>query len=54
MRFEQGPPGFTHLQPAQPVTFGHHLMAYDAMFARDAERQGGHERPHRHQRDLDQ
>jgi len=31
-------PGFTHLQVAQPVTFGHHLMAYDAMFARDAER----------------
>jgi argininosuccinate lyase len=32
-------PGFTHLQVAQPVTFGHHLMAYDAMLARDAERQ---------------
>ena len=31
-------PGFTHLQVAQPVTFGHHLMAYDAMFARDGER----------------
>jgi len=31
-------PGFTHLQVAQPVTFGHHLMAYDAMFARDRER----------------
>ncbi|HEY7689730.1 MAG TPA: argininosuccinate lyase [Dongiaceae bacterium] len=28
-------PGFTHLQPAQPVTFGHHLMAYVAMFQRD-------------------
>jgi argininosuccinate lyase len=28
-------PGFTHLQPAQPVTFGHHLMAYVEMFARD-------------------
>ncbi|MEO7500774.1 MAG: argininosuccinate lyase [Casimicrobiaceae bacterium] len=28
-------PGFTHLQVAQPVTFGHHLMAYDAMLARD-------------------
>jgi argininosuccinate lyase len=28
-------PGFTHLQPAQPVTFGHHLMAYVAMFERD-------------------
>jgi argininosuccinate lyase len=31
-------PGFTHLQVAQPVTFGHHLLAYDAMFARDIER----------------
>jgi len=31
-------PGFTHLQVAQPVTFGHHLMAWQAMFARDAER----------------
>jgi argininosuccinate lyase len=31
-------PGFTHLQVAQPVTFGHHLMAYEAMLARDAER----------------
>ena len=31
-------PGFTHLQPAQPVTFGHHLMAYVEMFARDAGR----------------
>lgn len=28
-------PGFTHLQAAQPVTFGHHLMAYVEMFARD-------------------
>ncbi|MEM7377216.1 MAG: argininosuccinate lyase [Pseudomonadota bacterium] len=28
-------PGFTHLQVAQPVTFGHHLMAYVAMFGRD-------------------
>jgi argininosuccinate lyase len=28
-------PGFTHLQNAQPVTFGHHLMAYVAMFERD-------------------
>ncbi len=28
-------PGFTHLQPAQPVTFGHHLMAYANMFDRD-------------------
>ena len=28
-------PGFTHLQPAQPVTFGHHLMAYVEMAGRD-------------------
>jgi argininosuccinate lyase len=28
-------PGYTHLQPAQPVTFGHHLMAYVAMLERD-------------------
>jgi argininosuccinate lyase len=31
-------PGFTHLQVAQPVTFGHHLLAYFEMLARDAER----------------
>ncbi len=31
-------PGYTHLQVAQPVTFGHHLLAYEAMLARDAER----------------
>ncbi|WP_040308589.1 argininosuccinate lyase [Asticcacaulis biprosthecium] len=31
-------PGFTHLQPAQPVTFGHHLMAYVEMFGRDHSR----------------
>ncbi len=31
-------PGFTHLQVAQPVTFGHHLMAYVEMFSRDAQR----------------
>src|SRR5262249_1125187 len=31
-------PAFTHLQVAQPVTFGHHLLAYDAMLARDMER----------------
>ena len=31
-------PGYTHLQVAQPVTLGHHLLAYEAMFARDAER----------------
>jgi len=28
-------PGFTHLQTAQPVTFGHHCLAYVEMFARD-------------------
>ena len=33
-------PGFTHLQVAQPVSFGHHLLAYVEMFARDAERMG--------------
>ena len=33
-------PGFTHLQSAQPVTLGHHLMAYDAMVARDIARFG--------------
>ncbi len=31
-------PGFTHLQVAQPVSFGHHLLAYVEMFARDVER----------------
>ena len=31
-------PGFTHLQVAQPVTFGHHLLAYVEMLARDADR----------------
>ena len=31
-------PGFTHLQVAQPVSFGHHMMAYVEMFTRDAER----------------
>ena len=31
-------PGFTHLQSAQPVTFGHHLLAYVEMLARDAAR----------------
>jgi len=34
-------PGFTHLQPAQPISFGHHLMAYVEMFGRDAERFAG-------------
>ena len=33
-------PGFTHLQVAQPVTFGHHLLAYVEMLARDRERLG--------------
>jgi len=28
-------PGFTHMQPAQPVTFGHHCLAYVEMFSRD-------------------
>jgi len=31
-------PGFTHLQVAQPISFGHHMLAYVEMFARDAER----------------
>jgi argininosuccinate lyase len=34
-------PGFTHLQPAQPVTFGHHLLAYAEMLARDRGRLAG-------------
>ena len=33
-------PGFTHLQSAQPVTWGHHMMAYVEMFGRDLERLG--------------
>lgn len=33
-------PGYTHLQRAQPVTFGHYLMAYAMMFTRDMERIG--------------
>ncbi|MEO0420050.1 MAG: argininosuccinate lyase [Pseudomonadota bacterium] len=38
-------PGFTHLQTAQPVTLGHHLLAYYEMFARDRSRlAGGRER----------
>ena len=28
-------PGFTHLQAAQPVTWGHHMLAYVEMLARD-------------------
>ncbi len=31
-------PGYTHLQRAQPITFGHHLMAYAMMFDRDIDR----------------
>jgi len=34
-------PGFTHLQVAQPVTFGHHLLAYVEMFSRDRMRVQG-------------
>ena len=34
-------PGYTHLQRAQPITFGHHLMAYAMMLLRDMERLGG-------------
>ncbi len=33
-------PGYTHLQRAQPITFGHHLMAYCAMLLRDIDRLG--------------
>ena len=36
--FETIMPGFTHLQIAQPVTFGHHILAWAEMFMRDAER----------------
>ncbi|ROH86870.1 argininosuccinate lyase [Pseudomethylobacillus aquaticus] len=36
--FDTVMPGFTHLQVAQPVTFGHHLLAYFEMLQRDAER----------------
>lgn len=36
--FDTVMPGFTHLQVAQPVTFGHHLMAYVEMLKRDVER----------------
>ncbi|MES3023897.1 MAG: argininosuccinate lyase [Pseudomonadota bacterium] len=31
-------PGFTHMQVAQPITFGHHMLAYVEMFGRDCER----------------
>ena len=48
-------PGYTHLQRAQPITFGHHLMAYAAMLCRDLDRlaapgqrrSGRHHLPHR-------
>ena len=33
-------PGYTHLQRAQPITFGHHLMAYAMMLLRDLDRLG--------------
>jgi argininosuccinate lyase len=36
--FDAVMPGFTHLQSAQPVTFGHHLLAYVEMLARDRSR----------------
>lgn len=36
--FDTVMPGFTHLQVAQPVTFGHHLMAYVEMLGRDGQR----------------
>jgi len=35
VHFDLTMPGFTHLQPAQPVTFGHHLLAYVEMLSRD-------------------
>ena len=38
VHFDTVMPGFTHLQVAQPVTFGHHLMAYFEMLKRDAAR----------------
>ncbi|MFZ8302606.1 lyase family protein, partial [Staphylococcus aureus] len=31
-------PGLTHLQPAQPISFAHHLLAYGEMFSRDRTR----------------
>ncbi|MBW2296185.1 MAG: argininosuccinate lyase [Deltaproteobacteria bacterium] len=34
-------PGYTHLQPAQPVLFAHHIMAYYEMFKRDGQRLAG-------------
>ena len=38
VHFDTVMPGFTHLQVAQPVTLGHHLMAYVEMLSRDAQR----------------
>jgi argininosuccinate lyase len=38
VHFDTVMPGFTHLQVAQPVTFGHHLMAYVEMLKRDVAR----------------
>ena len=35
---QQSCTGFTHMQVAQPVTFGHHMLAYVEMFERDRER----------------
>jgi argininosuccinate lyase len=37
-KFDWVMPGFTHLQTAQPVTWGHHMMAYVEMFERDHQR----------------
>ena len=34
-------PGFTHLQTAQPITFGHHMLAWNEMLQRDRERLAG-------------
>ena len=38
LNFDVIMPGYTHLQRAQPITFGHHLMAYASMFMRDIDR----------------
>lgn len=40
-------PGYTHLQRAQPISFGHHLLAYAEMIKRDITRLGGQSRPRR-------
>ncbi len=44
--YEDLMPGFTHLQPAQPITLGHHLLAYVNMFGRDREHNQDLERHH--------